>query len=71
MGAYLDKVRKLEQRFDGIQMEHIPRGENFIADELSKMAAKRELVPPRIFVERLMQPSVEPKPVPGVPFPPA
>ena len=33
MGAYLDEVRKLEQHFDGIQMEHIPRGENFIADE--------------------------------------
>ena len=70
MGAYLDEVRKLEQRFDGIQMEHIPRGENFIADELSKMAAKREPVPPGVFVERLVRPSIEPKLVPGTPSPP-
>ena len=70
MGAYLDEVRKLEQRFDDIQMEHIPRGENFIADELSKMAAERKPVPPGVFVERLMRPSIEPKLVPGTPSPP-
>ena len=69
MGAYLDEVRKLEQHFDGIRMEHIPRGENFIADKLSNVAGKRESVPPGIFVERLMRPSVEPKLVPWRPGP--
>ena len=59
MGAYLDEVRKLEQRFDGIQMEHIPWGKNFIADELSKMAAESKPVPPGVFVERLVRPSIE------------
>ena len=33
MRAYLDEVRKLERHFDGIQIEHIPRGENLVADE--------------------------------------
>ena len=70
MGAYLDEVRKLEQRFDCIQMEHIPRGENLVADELSKMAAERKPVPPGVFVERLVRPSIEPKLVPGTPSPP-
>ena len=70
MGAYLDAVRKLEQRFDDIQMEHIPRGKNFIADELSKMAARRAPVPPGVFIERLVRPSIEPKLVPGTPSPP-
>ena len=67
MGAYLDEVRKLERRFDGIQMEHIPWGENSIADELSKVAAGRGPVPVGVFVERLYRPSVEPKPAPGSP----
>ena len=67
MGAYLDEVRKLERRFDGIQMEHIPRGENVIADELSKMVAGRGPVPAGVFVEQLYQPSVGPRPTPGDP----
>ena len=32
MEAYVDEVRKLEERFDGIQAEHVPRPENDIAD---------------------------------------
>ena len=33
--AYVDEVRKLEERFDGIQAEHVPRAVNDIADYLS------------------------------------
>ena len=39
MEAYVDEVRKLEEHFDGLQMEHIPRAQNDIADGLSKCAA--------------------------------
>ena len=67
MGAYLDEVRKLERRFDGIQMEHVHRGKNSIADEMSKVAAGPGPVPTGIFVERLYRPSVKPKPAPGDP----
>ena len=41
MKAYVEEVRKLELQFKGLQMEHIPRGENFVMDELSKIASRR------------------------------
>ncbi len=36
MEAYIDEVRKLEVHFDGLQMEHVPRAQNAIADGLSR-----------------------------------
>ena len=60
MKAYVDEVRKLEERFDGIQAEHIPRAENDIADYLSKCAALKIPVEPGTFVLQLTQPSVDP-----------
>ena len=41
MEAYVDEVRKLEARFDGIQAEHVPRAKNDITDYLSKRAVIR------------------------------
>jgi hypothetical protein len=61
MWAYVDEVRKLERRFDGLKLEHIPCRQNVIADELSQIAAKRLLVPMGIFVERLTKPSATPR----------
>src|SRR4051812_41984307 len=58
MEAYDDEVRKLEERFDGLQMEHVPRAENDIADGLSKCAALKLPVEPGTFVLKLTQPSV-------------
>ena len=60
MEAYVDEVRKLEEHFDGIQAEHVPRAENDIADYLSKRAAFKLPVEPGTFFLRLTQPSVEP-----------
>ena len=60
MEAYVDEVRKLEERFDGIQEEHVPRAENDITDYLSKRAALKLPVEPGTFVLQLTQPSVEP-----------
>ena len=39
MEAYVEEVRRLEERFDGLQTEHVPHAENNIADHLSKCAA--------------------------------
>ena len=50
MEAYVDEVRKLEERFDGIQAEHVPRAENDIADYLSKRAAFKLPVEPGTFL---------------------
>ena len=60
MEAYVDEVRKLEERYDGIQAEHVPWMENDITDYLSKRAALKLPVEPGTFVLRLTQPSVKP-----------
>ena len=58
--ACVEKVRKLEERFDGLQTEHVPRAENSIADHLSKCAVQKVPVEPGTFVLHLTQPSVSP-----------
>ena len=60
MEAYVDEVRKLEQRFNGIQAEHVTRAENDIANYLSKRVAFKLPVEPSTFLLWLTQPSVEP-----------
>ena len=50
MEAYVGEVRKLEERFDGLQAKHVPRAENNIADYLSKRATLKLLVEPGTFV---------------------
>ena len=41
MEAYVEEVRTLEEHFDGLQTEHVPRVENSIADHLSKCAVQK------------------------------
>ena len=60
MEAYVDEVRKLEEHFDGIQAEHVPRMENDTTDYLSKRATFKLPVEPGTFLLRLTQPSVKP-----------
>ena len=50
MEAYMDEVRKLEERFDVLQAEHVPRAENGIADDLSKRATLKLPMEPGTFV---------------------
>src|SRR6266516_3916859 len=61
MEAYVEEVRRLEERFDGLQIEHVPRAESSIADRLSKCAAQKLPVEPGTFVLHLTQPSVSPE----------
>jgi ribonuclease HI len=49
MATYCQEVRKLEDKFDNLKLNHIPRWLNEAADELAKMASGRELVPAGIF----------------------
>lgn len=56
----MEEVRKLEEHFEVLQIEHIPRVENNIADHLSKCAAQKLPVEPGTFVLHLNQPSVTP-----------
>ena len=58
MEAYVEEVRRMEERFDGLQTEHVPHVENSIADHLSKYAAQKLPVELGTFVLHLTQPSV-------------
>ena len=64
MEAYIKEVRRLEEHFDGLQTEHVPRAENSIADHLSKCAAQKLPVEPGAFVLHLSQPYVSPSTMP-------
>ena len=41
MEAYAEEVRRLEERFDRLQTEHVPRAESSIVDHLSKCTVQK------------------------------
>ena len=49
MVAYYRKVRRLEDKFDGLELNHIPRCLNEVANAVAKVAFSQELVPIGIF----------------------
>ena len=59
MEAYCNAVRRLEDKFDGLELNHIPRKYSEEADELAKIASGRTTVPPNIFARDLAKPSVD------------
>ena len=61
MDAYCQEVRKLEGRFRGMELHHIPRKQNPDANALAKMAAERKPAPNGVFVNNLNAPSVREK----------
>jgi ribonuclease HI len=58
MEAYCKAVRALEDKFYGIELNHVPRRYNEEADELAKIASGRTTVPPNVFARDIAQPSV-------------
>jgi ribonuclease HI len=59
MEAYCDEVRCLEDKFYGLELNHVARRYNETADELDKIASGRTTVPPDVFSRDLHQPSVK------------
>jgi ribonuclease HI len=59
MEAYCDEVRRLEDKFYGLDLNHIAQRYNETADELAKIASGRTTVPPAVFSQDLHQPSVK------------
>jgi hypothetical protein len=53
MGKYCTAVRKLEDKFEGLEFHHVERDRNTTADMLSKLGSSRSQVPPRIFVQEI------------------
>ena len=59
MEVYCNAVRRLEDKFNGFELNHVPRKYNEDADELAKIASGRTTVPPNVFAHDISRPSVE------------
>jgi ribonuclease HI len=59
MEAYCDEVWRLNDKFYGLELNHIARRYNENVDELAKIASGRTTVPPDVFSRDLHQPSVK------------
>jgi hypothetical protein len=58
MDAYYLKVRKLENKFYGLEFHHVVRDNNVAADVMSKIGSTRAQVPAGVFVHELHTPSI-------------
>jgi ribonuclease HI len=63
--AYCKAVRALEDKFYGIELNHVPRRYNEEADELAKISSRWITVPPNVFARDIAQPSVNLEPCPS------
>nr|ABA93980.1 retrotransposon protein, putative, Ty3-gypsy subclass [Oryza sativa Japonica Group] len=59
LSKYLAEVRKLEKRFDGIEVRHVYRKDNIEPDDLARRASRREPLEPGTFLDILTKPSVK------------
>jgi hypothetical protein len=64
MEAYCEKVQRLEDRFFDLELNHVARLYNKVADELAKIASGRTMVPPNVFARDIYKPSVIPREAP-------
>jgi ribonuclease HI len=65
MDAYCLEVRKLENKFCGLEFHHVVHDNNVAADVLSKLGSTRAQVPAGGFVHELRTPSI-PEPAPPI-----
>jgi hypothetical protein len=59
MDAYIAKIRKLENKFSGLEIHHVIHNNNVGADLLSKLGSDRANVPPGVFIYKLHHPSIK------------
>jgi len=59
MDAYVAEIRKLENKFSGLEIHHVNRNNNVGADVLSKLGSTRAAVSPGVFIHELHHPSVK------------
>jgi hypothetical protein len=64
MEAYCDEVRRMEDKFYGLELNHIARRYNETADELAKIASRRTTVPrtssPETYINPQSRPTTRP-----------
>ena len=58
MDSYVAEIRKLENKFSGLEIHHVIRDNNVAADVLSKLGSDRVEVPPGIIVHELHHHSI-------------
>jgi hypothetical protein len=58
MEAYCEEVQRLEDKFYGLELNHLARKYNEAADELAKITSSQATVPPDVFARDLHQPSI-------------
>jgi hypothetical protein len=58
MEAYYNAVRALEDKFYGVELNHVPRRYNEEADKLAKILLARITVPPIVFARDIAKPSI-------------
>jgi ribonuclease HI len=62
MDAYVQEVRKLENKFSGLEVHHVVREHNVGADLLSKLGSTHAQVLAGVFIQELKQPSIKSSP---------
>jgi hypothetical protein len=58
MESYCKELRHLEDKFHGLELNHVTRRNNEAADKLAKITSNRTTVPPDVFSRDLHEPSV-------------
>jgi ribonuclease HI len=59
MEANYKEVRCLEDKFHGLELNHVARRYNEATDELAKITSNRATVPPDVFSRDLHEPSID------------
>jgi ribonuclease HI len=59
MNTYVLEIRKLENKFSGLEIHHVIRDNNVGADVLSKLGSDRANVPPGVFIHELHHSSIK------------
>jgi hypothetical protein len=59
MDAYVMDIRKLENKFLGLEIHHVIRDNNVGANVLSKLGSDGADIPPGVFVHELHHPSIK------------
>jgi ribonuclease HI len=62
MDAYVQEVRKLENKFSGLEVHHVVWEHNIGADILSKLGSTHAQVPVGVFIQELKQLSIKSSP---------
>ena len=62
MALYRFHVQQISGFFEGCEFLHIPRLENQVADELSRLGSAKSAIPAGVALEHLRKPSIKPAP---------